>query len=49
MLTTGMLNQQMLALGIVALMHSDLFEMLGLMVLVGTCVTRYLTQIEHTM
>ena len=42
-------EQQMLALGKVALMHSDLFEMLGLMVLVGTCVIKCLTQIEHTM
>lgn len=32
-------EQQMLALGKEALMHSDLFEMLVLMVLVGICTT----------
>lgn len=31
-------EQQMLALGKEALIHSDLFEMLGLLVLVGTCI-----------
>lgn len=33
-------EQQMLALSRKALMHSDLFEMSRLMVLVGTCFTK---------
>lgn len=42
-------EQQMLALGRAALMHGDLSEMLVLMGLEGTCITKCLSQIEHTM